>query len=332
MTNIVLNPFNEAHTYSDFTEFTANGILKKYDIRESKNGNKYVDLVLSDATGEIPGKFFNYTPGESKLFKAGDFVCIVGKVKRFNDAFQVTVEDISNPPADAKKEDYVKSADYSPIDMFAKIITLIGTFQDEDLKKLTLAIFEKYQQKLLYYPAAIKMHHAVRGGLLLHTLSIMTVADKVCQVYPQVDRDLLLCGAALHDIGKLSEMDSDDTGVAGEYTRDGNLVGHLVRGAMIVRFMGTSLKIEDEKIRLVEHMLLSHHGKPEFGAAVKPMFLEANLLHELDELDAKVYEFSEIASELEPETFSARQWALDDIRVYNHGRKEIKPQANILED
>lgn len=332
MANIVLNPFSEAQTYSDFTDFTANGILKKYDIREARNGNKYVDLILADSTGEISGKFFNYEPGVSKVWNTGDFVCIVGQVKRYNGAFQVTVEDVSNPPADAKKEDYVKSAEYDPIDMFAKIITIVGTFKDEDLKKLTLSIYEKYQQKLLYYPAAIKMHHAVRSGLLLHTLSIMTLAEKICEVYPQVDRDLLLCGAALHDIGKLSEMDSDDTGVAGEYTIDGNLVGHLVRGAMIVRFMGTSLKTPDEKIRLIEHMLLSHHGKPEFGAAVRPMFLEANLLHELDELDAKVYEFSEITSELEPNTLSARQWALDDVRIYNHGRKEVKPQANILED
>ena len=166
----------------------------------------------------------------------------------------------------------------------------------------------------------------------MHTLSVMTLAEKICEVYPQADRDLLICGTALHDIGKISEMDAGETGIAKDYTTDGNLVGHIVRGAMIVRFTGTALKTDDEKLRLIEHMLLSHHGDPEFGAAVRPKFLEAFLLHMADNIDAKVYEFSEIAEELDPQTFSGRQWALDDINVYNHARKEIKPQANILDD
>ncbi|MCR4747511.1 MAG: HD domain-containing protein [Clostridiales bacterium] len=332
MANIVLNPFSEAETYSDFTEFTANGILRKYDVREAKSGNKYVDLVISDSTGEISGKFFNYEPGVSKLFSAGDFVCIVGKVKRFNNAFQVTVDDVSNPPADAKKEDYVKASPYDAAAMFAKVISMISTVRDEELKKLTTTILEKYHDKLSYYPAAKSMHHAVRGGLLMHTLSVMTLAEKICEVYPQADRDLLICGAALHDIGKISEMDADDLGVAGDYTADGNLVGHLVRGAMIVRFVGTSLKTDDEKLRLIEHMLLSHHGEPDFGAAVRPKFLEAYLLHMIDNMDAKVYEFSEIESELDPKSFSQKQWALDGITIYNPGRKEVKPGANILDD
>ena len=332
MANIVLNPFSEAETYSDFTEFTANGILKKYDVREAKSGNKYVDLVISDSTGEISGKFFNYEPGVSKIFSVGDFVCIVGKVKRFNNAFQVTVDDVSNPPADAKKEDYVKASPYDTNAMFAKVISMISTVKDDELKKLTTTILEKYHDKLSYYPAAKSMHHAVRGGLLMHTLSVMTLAEKICEVYPQADRDLLICGAALHDIGKISEMDADDLGVAGDYTADGNLVGHLVRGAMIVRFVGTSLKTDDEKLRLIEHMLLSHHGEPDFGAAVRPKFLEAYLLHMIDNMDAKVYEFSEIESETDPKGFSPKQWALDGITIYNPGRKEVKPGANILDD
>lgn len=332
MANVVLNPFSEAETYSDFTEFTANGILKKYEVREAKNGNKYVDLVISDSTGEISGKFFNYEPGVSKLFTTGDFVCIVGKVKRFNNAFQVTVDDVSNPSPDAKKEDYVKASPYDTDAMFAKLISMISTVRDEELRKLTETVIEKYHDKLSYYPAAKTMHHAVRGGLLMHTLSVMTLAEKICEVYPQADRDLLICGAALHDIGKISEMDADDLGVAGDYTTDGNLVGHLVRGAMIVRFVGTNLKTDDEKLRLIEHMLLSHHGEPDFGAAVRPKFLEAYLLHMIDNMDAKVYEFSEVESELEPKTFSPKQWALDGITIYNPGRKDIEPGAKILDD
>ena len=327
-----LNPFSEATMYPDNTKVTGHGMIKKYDIRVGKTNNKYVDIVLADKSGEVNAKFFNYIDGTSEIFIPGDLVGYSGMVRRFNGAFQVTLEDVWKAPSNVKIEDYVKSADYPSEDMFAKIITMVGSFQDEDLKKLTLAIYEKYQEKLMYFPAAVRMHHAMRGGLLFHTLSIMTLAEKICQVYPQVDRDLLLCGAALHDIGKISEMGSNEMGVASEYTVDGNLVGHLVRGAMIVRFTGTKLSIDDDKLRLIEHMLLSHHGNPEFGAAVRPMFLEASLLHELDEMDARVYEFSELEAGLDADTFSARQWGLDDIKVYNPGRKDdLRPTANLLD-
>ena len=164
------------------------------------------------------------------------------------------------------------------------------------------------------------------------SLSIMKTADAVCSVYPLVDRDLLLAGASLHDIGKTVEMDANSLGLASEYTVDGNLIGHLVRGAMMVRKCGEEIGTPDEKIRLLEHMLLSHHGSPEFGSAVRPMFTEAMILSALDELDAKIYEFSEITGEIDAGTFSGRQWALDDIKVYNHGRTEIKPKAELLSE
>ncbi len=327
-----LNPFSEANMYPDNTKISGHGMVKKYDVRVGKTGNKYVDIILADKTGDVNAKFFNYVDGTSELFHAGDLVGYSGIVRRFNGAFQVTLDDVWRAPATVKPEDFVKSADYPSEDMYAKIITMIGTFKDAELRDLTLSIYEKYQEKLMYFPAAVKMHHAMRGGLLFHTLSIMTLAEKICQVYPQVDRDLLLCGAALHDIGKLSEMGSNELGVASEYTEDGNLVGHLVRGAMIVRFTGTKLGTSDDTLRLIEHMLLSHHGNPEFGAAVRPMFLEASLLHELDEMDARVYEFSEVENGLEAKTFSARQWGLDDVKIFNPGRVDnMTPTANLID-
>ena len=325
-----LNPFTEASMYPDYTAVVGHGIVKKYDIRVSQANKKFVDVVIADSTGEISGKFFNYEDGKSQIFKPGELVGLDGQVKRYNGAFQITINDVWPAPPSIKIEDYIKSAKYSSDDMYAKIIEIVSTFEDTELKDLTLSIYEKYKEKLLYYPAAMKMHHAMYGGLLLHSLSIMTLAEKVCEVYPQVDRDLLLCGAALHDIGKISELDANEIGIASEYTIDGNLVGHLVRGAMIVRIAGTTLKTSNDKLRLVEHMLLSHHGEPEFGAAVRPKFLEAVLLNILDNMDAKVYEFSEIESGLEPKTFSGYQRSLSDIKIYNPDRKDVSPDVELL--
>ena len=176
-----LNPFNEANMYPDNTKISGHGMVKKYDVRVGKTGNKYVDIILADKTGDVNAKFFNYVDGTSELFHAGDLVGYSGIVRRFNGAFQVTLDDVWRAPATVKPEDFVKSADYPSEDMYAKIITMIGTFKDAELRDLTLSIYEKYQEKLMYFPAAVKMHHAMRGGLLFHTLSIMTLAEKMVE-------------------------------------------------------------------------------------------------------------------------------------------------------
>lgn len=306
-------------------------IVKQAEVKISTKGGKYLDIDLSDKDGEINGKFWDYTDGD---FKPGDLVKVRGTISEYNGRPQMRIELIrlATPQDNVNIADYVKSAEFKPEDMFAKICELICRFSDEDLKKVCLKVYEDNKDKLLYYPAALRLHHAMRGGLLYHTLSIMTTALKVCDVYPQIDRDLLLAGAALHDIGKLVEIESSTLGVASEYSIDGNLVGHLVRGAFIVRETAQGLQVPEDKTRLLEHMLLSHHGNPEFGAAVRPMFLEASVLNMLDDLDAKIYELSEFASEVNPGELTQRQWALDNVRVYNHGRKEIKPQANLIEE
>ncbi|MCQ2489722.1 MAG: HD domain-containing protein [Clostridia bacterium] len=306
-------------------------LVKQAEVKTSSKGGKYLDIDLADKDGEINGKYWDYTDGE---YNPGDLVKVRGTISEYNGRPQMRIELIrlATFQDNVNVADYVKSADYKPEDMFAKICEIICRFSDEDLKKICLKVYEDNKEKLLYYPAALRLHHAMLGGLLFHTLSIMTTALKVCEVYPQIDKDLLVAGAALHDIGKLEEIESSTLGVASEYSVDGNLIGHLVRGAFIVRKTGEELGIDEEKIRLLEHMLLSHHGNPEYGAAVRPMFLEASVLNMLDDLDAKIYEISEFASEVEPGTLTQRQWALDNVRIYNHGRKEIKPQANLIEE
>lgn len=309
-------------------------LVKKAEVKTSTKGGKYLDIILSDKDGEINGKYWDYVDGTTPDFPQNSVVKVRGTLNDFKGTTQLRIELIrAIVPTDCiDVEDLVRTAEYRCEDMFAEICTMFCIFKDEDLKNICLKVYEDNRKKLLYFPAAVKLHHAMRGGLLYHTLSIMKTADAVCSVYPLVDRDLLLAGASLHDIGKTVEMDANSLGLASEYTVDGNLIGHLVRGAMMVRKCGEEIGTPDEKIRLLEHMLLSHHGSPEFGSAVRPMFTEAMILSALDELDAKIYEFSEITGEIDAGTFSGRQWALDDIKVYNHGRTEIKPKAELLSE
>ena len=155
----------------------------------------------------------------------------------------------------------------------------------------------------------------------------MRLAQGVCHVYPFIDQELLLSGAILHDIAKIEEFTVSSTGIASGYTSQGMLIGHLASGAMAVDRAARRLGTPQETAMLVEHMLLSHHGDPEFGAAVRPMFLEAELLSELDLMDARIYEMAQAVQTTQPNGFSPRQWALDNRKLYNHARREVAPRA-----
>lgn len=307
-------------------------IVKRSEVKTSMKGAAYLDMMLGNKTGEINAKFWDYQTGVTPDFPVNTIVKVRGQVNEYRGARQLRLERIrlTVPTDNVDPADYVASADYSPEDMYNEVIRMTDGFRDDDLKQLLLAVYSKYKEPLLYYPAAIRLHHAYRGGLLYHTLSILRMCQKTAEVYPLVDRDLLLTGAALHDIGKLSEMDATELGIAAQYTVDGNLIGHLVRGAMMVHDVGLSIGTPSDKLELVEHMLISHHGKPEYGAAMPPKFLEASVLAKLDELDATVYEISDTLSSVEPGAFSPRIWALDDVRLYNHGRTPISPKANLM--
>ena len=213
--------------------------------------------------------------------------------------------------------------------MYNKLIEKANAFSDEELKKLVLTLYEEKRELLLNWPAAYRLHHAVRSGLLMHTLSIVKLCDGVCEVYPFVNRDLLIAGAMLHDIAKTAEYEVGTTGIASGYTVEGNLIGHLVKGAMMVEETAQRLGISREKAMLIEHMLISHHGEPEFGAAVRPMFIEAELLSELDLMDARVYQMSHAVENIETNEFSSRLWALDDRKVYNHELRDRDIKVNL---
>ena len=165
----------------------------------------------------------------------------------------------------------------------------------------------------------------------MHTLSILRLAKSVCAIYRYVNYDLLCTGAILHDIAKTEELEVASTGIAGEYTVRGNLLGHLVMGAVNIDRIGRENGISEETLTLVEHMLISHHGTPEFGAAKMPMFIEAELLSQLDLLDARLYEMNHAVSEVEVGAFTPRQWALENRNLYNHGRSNGEG-INLIEE
>jgi len=306
-------------------------LVKICDKKTTAKGMPYLDMVLSDSSGEIVAKLWDYKEELHGNYEANNIVKIRGTISPYNGVDQLRIERI-RLAIDADNiniEDFVQAADYSGDMMLAELENIVSTFTDIDFKNIVLRLLKDNREKLLYWPAAFKLHHAIRGGLLYHTLSVVRLAQSVCKIYPSVNPDLLLAGAILHDIGKLDEFEVAATGLASGYTIDGNLIGHLVRGAIAVEKVAEELRIPADKYRLLQHMLISHHGEPEFGAAVRPMLLEAEVLASLDLLDSRIFEIENSVSAIAPGEYSQRQWALDNRKFFNHGLSAVDTKANL---
>lgn len=307
-------------------------LVKSVEQKTSSKGDTYLDFTLGDKDGEINGKLWRYTSAEHGEYRNNDLVKIRGTISQYNGADQLRIERIRHciEQDNVTMEDFVQSVAYSSLDMYNELMSIAGDFSDQSLKKLVTAIYEDNREALLYWPAAYKLHHALRGGLLMHTLSIVRLAEMVCEIYPFVDKDLLLAGAMLHDISKLEEFVVNEAGMAENYSVEGNLLGHLAMGAVKVEKYAERLGVDRKTAMLVEHMILSHHGEPDFGAAVRPMFIEAELLSQLDLMDSRVYEMREAVEGLNADDFSARLWALDNRKLYNHDRVDLKEDPKLF--
>lgn len=307
------------------------GLIKSIEKKLNVKNVPYLDIELCDKSGDINAKLWDYREELHGTYKVNDLVKFRGLLSQFNGSDQLRVDQMRHVvEADGVDiSDFVPSSEYPGEMMYGEILNVIDTFRDSDLRKITRAILEERKEQLLFWPAAYKLHHAMRGGLLYHTLSIVRMAQTVCNIYPSIDRDLLLSGAILHDIAKLDEYDVGETGVAESYSIKGNLLGHLVMGAMEIEKKAKELGIPEKTAVLLEHMAVSHHGEPDFGAAVRPLFIEAEVLCQLDTLDATVYEMAHSIGEVEKDAFTQRQWALDNRKLYNHGRCDIRPKANL---
>ena len=278
--------------------------------RTSSNGGKYLDMTLCDISGEVNAKLWDgFTPAPS----VGDVLRVRGMRTEYNGKPQLRVDKMR---VAAEADDYDMSA-LAPCapqpasEMLDYILNRVDAFRDAELKQLVLTRLEECGDKLNYYPAASKLHHAERSGLLHHTSSMLRMAVAVCENYPMLDADLLAAGVILHDLCKITEMDSDEIGIVSDYTVEGMLIGHLVEGVAELARVGRELGTRRELLLMLEHMILSHHDLPEYGSPKPPMFPEAEVLHVLDLLDARMFEMDRALKTVQPGCFTDRIWSLE---------------------
>ena len=247
-----------------------------------------------------------------------DIIKVRGTVQVWKDTEQFKIDRIRMATEDDNVDmsGIIPTAPFDPQTMYDELYAAAGSFQDEELRRIVQYMLRENKDQLLIYPAGVKLHHATRGGLLHHTCAVLHLAQRIAELYPALHKDLLFAGAILHDIGKLRELDADTLGIAGAYTTEGQLLGHINVGMAMVAAAAEITMIEPKTAMLLEHMILSHHGKPEFGSPRLPMFPEAEVLSVCDLLDSKMYEMNDALDGVSPDGFSERQWALDNRQLF----------------
>ncbi|MDD6658528.1 MAG: HD domain-containing protein [Eubacteriales bacterium] len=304
-------------------------LIKELNEKKDKNGNGYLDLiVIGSDKKEYPAKVWRFD--NNGQFEQNDVVEIEYTLDNYKGKAQLTITTIKKAPIEMIKE-FIPASEYDGKVVFSMLLKKVNEFKDEELKAIVKDIMLTNREALEIYPAAYRLHHAIVGGLMLHTASIVEMAEKTCEVYPNINRELLLSGAILHDVAKTFEMQTGKTGLCSGYTVAGELIGHLVKGAIFIDETAKKLGIDSEKVTLLEHMILSHHGVPEYGSPVRPMFLEAEILSTLDALDATIFEINNATGKVEAGEFTDRQWALDNRKLFNHGLSSNEHKVNLGE-
>lgn len=291
-------------------------ILQDFRVGTTKNDTKYLSATLKDNSGTISAKLWSYCDSVNAN-DVGKIVFVEGSVDIYQNNPQIVLSGIRSITLDDMEglDDLSALVPMAPIDVDDEMHSIswtIYSMTDEDYKAICKEMISRYEKEFRVFPAAKSVHHSFRSGLLMHTTNMLILAEYVADIYKaHVNRDLLLAGVLLHDIGKIKEFTVSELGLVTDYSIEGKLMGHAIICAEEITEIADELGTPEEKVRLLKHLILSHHGKPEHGAAVVPVCLEAELLSCIDMLDSRVEIYSEATANLSTGEFSPRIYALE---------------------
>lgn len=294
-------------------------ILKDLTVGKTSAGKQFINVTLEDKTGTMPGVMWDATDDlikELKRIKSDEdgVVSVTYQVGTYKDKKQFTVNNIVS--AGGQLVDLsllLKASPFTKEYLKGEIKDTFESISDPVLKKILGEVFKMAGEDFFVYPAATLNHHDFVSGLAQHTMEMCKLAKAVGSVFPEIDMDMLLTGVLVHDIGKLYELSGP---VATEYTTEGQLLGHIAMMAGKIAEIGNAVAPGDERVLLLQHMVLAHHGKLEFGSPVLPKTLEAQVLSMVDDLDAKVNMILKATEEVEEGTFSEKIFGLDNRKIY----------------
>ncbi len=330
---------SDLSSYEDGKFFDGFFLVLSNQQRTTQTNKPYLNLIFCDKSGQVEGRVWD--PSDHRITKdidRGDIVKIRGAVSRYNDRLQIKVDQLRRAqPAEVDKSDLMPSTTFDVEALWSQLRGFVDSFTEPNLKLLLTTLLDDPKLAGAYReaPAAKQLHHAWLGGLLEHVVSLLTLADRIAPHYPLVHRDLLLTGVILHDIGKVRELSWD---IGFDYTLEGTLLGHISIGASLAERTMDALPNFPPKLKtLVLHLILSHHGKLEFGSPKLPMTPEALALSFIDDLDAKM---QAMASEFEkceregkcPDEMTGKVWALDQRQLLNTRRWLGEPTPAVAQE
>ena len=283
----------------------------------TSKGSPYLSLTLQDKTGTIDGKFWDVKENEQSLIQAGKILKFSFEVLLYKDKLQLRMNHVEEISEDEYNlEDFVISSDHSEVERRSLTQSLIDSIQNDVYRKLVIGMLSYVGDKFFTFPAASKIHHGWKGGLSDHSLSMAILADELCKHYPQLDRDLLVSAALIHDVGKTAELSGP---VTTEYTLEGKLEGHISLANAWLSEVSEKLGVQErEETVLMHHMILSHHGKMEYGSPVAPMIIEAEALYLIDNMDARLTSLKMALDAIKPGTWTSRMFQFENRQFYKH--------------
>lgn len=315
------------HDYKIHEQFNNILLITQATAKITKTNKVYITLSLRDSSEELTGNVWtNVEPTTENInaleasYASGNFIRINANISEYNGKRQLTINEATLVPKESTEIDplqFVASAPKTKNQLELTTNDLIESITNETWHKIVKTLYQNNKSKYLSHPAAKSVHHAVYSGLAFHSTSIALDADAIAKLYPQINRDLLVSGALIHDMGKIIELSGP---IATEYTFDGKMFGHIVilNDMLDAIINADPIYYENHKLEttLLKHMILSHHGKLEWGSPVQPHLLEAQILHQLDALDANIFAISSALAETQNGQWSNKIYSLDNQEFY----------------
>lgn len=299
-------------------------LIKSANKKITRTNKPFISFTFQDTSGQMGGNLWDSSEEDEQTFLPGEVVHIKGKREEYKGAPQLKINSIrlavegepNNP------ELYVERAPLNKNEMIEQLNSAIFEITNPTMNRVVRFILNKYHKSFFEFPAASKNHHAFYGGLAFHTVSMLSIAQSLVQLYPNINKSLLYSGLILHDIGKVTELSGP---TATEYTLEGKLLGHITMISEEISKACNELNIDEseEEVLLLKHVVLSHHGKLEFGSPMVPKLREAEILHHIDNIDARINMMNDTLDKTEKGEFTPRIWGLENRSFYNPFNEDI---------
>ena len=290
-------------------------LVKQATTGVTTQGSSFMTLILQDKSGDLDAKLWDTTEAHVKMYPPATIVKIGGDIHEYRGKNQLRIKSIRPAKEDEgiSIADLVPSAAKSKEVLFEELMQYFFEMENPNIQRITRHLLKKHEAEFMTYPAATRNHHDYVSGLIDHVVSMLKLGKSIADLYPSLNKDLLYAGIILHDVGKVIELSGP---VGTQYTVEGNLIGHISIMVNEISRAADELDITGEEVMLLQHMVLSHHGKEEWGSPKRPMLKEAEILHHIDNIDAKMNMLDRALGKTKPGEFSERIFPLDNRSFY----------------